>query len=726
MYKIFPDFIFRSPLLSYNYFKTISKNKGSLLQALDNSEIQEAIFIASPILYKELQKLIKNEIKEESEIQRILYSCTRYLSRMSTRCTPFGLFAGCGVGKTGDTTYIEQDKTINRATRIDMYYLCTLYDTLVRKDEIKNKIKYFSNSSLYLVGKRIRYVETTYTQNRRKYQIAEVDRTSYLCSIIKKADKGVLLSELIQSLTNEYISKDEASNYIDELINSQLLVGELSNSIIGEDFLFRIILMLERIEYSGSELSLLIQINELLKKLDNNAFEKKNIIYQKIIELIKQINIPYEEKFLFQVDMTRGVLTATLGQPVIQELQKTMKFLNKITPPSKNETIKKFQEYFYNRYEDMEVSLMEALDPEIGIGYPPENKNGDICPLVDNFIIPSRHSSIPNFTDSFTSLLIKKTIECLSERSKEIIFKDDDVKNLEAEWDDLPPTIYTMCEVLNANQDEILIKASYFGGSCGANLLGRFAYANRDIEILTKDIVQKEGELTTNVILAEILHLPESRTGNILSRPHLRDYELSYLSYSDLPATQLLQMSDLMLSVRSGRLIIRSKKLNKEIVPRLTTAHNYRNQSMPVYQFLCEMQHINGRNGLYFRWGQLEDQLDFRPRVRYNNTILSPASWTVRIKNIDYLLKVEDDINLISQITHWRNSISLPQETLMPDGDNEMYVDWQNPLSVRSLFSIIKKRQIVHFEEFLFNPDNPLIIDKNSSYTNEIIVVFHK
>lgn len=726
MYKIFPDFIFRSPLLSYNYFKTISNNKGFLLQALDNSEIQEAIFIASPILYKELQKLIKNEIKEESEIQRILYSCTRYLSRMSTRCTPFGLFAGCGVGKTGDTTYIEQDKTINRATRIDMYYLCTLYDTLVRKDEIKNKIKYFSNSSLYLVGKRIRYVETTYTQNRRKYQIAEVNRTSYLCSIIKKADKGVLLSELIQSLTNKYISKDEASNYIDELINSQLLVGELSNSIIGEDFLFRIILMLERIEYSGSELSLLIQINELLKKLDNNAFEKKDIIYQKIIELIKQINIPYEEKYLFQVDMTRGVLTATLGQPVIQELQKTMKFLNKITPPSKNETIKKFQEYFYNRYEDMEVSLMEALDPEIGIGYPAENKNGDICPLVDNFIIPSRHSSIPNFTDSFTSLLIKKTIECLSERSKEIIFKDDDVKNLEAEWDDLPPTIYTMCEVLNANQDEILIKASYFGGSCGANLLGRFAYANREIEILTKDIVQKEGELTTNVILAEILHLPESRTGNILSRPHLRDYELSYLSYSDLPATQLLQMADLMLSVRSGRLIIRSKKLNKEIVPRLTTAHNYRNQSMPVYQFLCEMQHINGRNGLYFRWGQLEDQLDFRPRVRYNNTILSPASWTVRIKDIDYLLKVEDDINLISQITHWRNSISLPQETLMPDGDNEMYVDWQNPLSVRSLFSIIKKRQIVHFEEFLFNPDNPLIIDKNSSYTNEIIVVFHK
>lgn len=52
------------------------------------------VYLASPILYDELCKLpcwIVVSIRKE--YNRIGYSIERYLCRMMTRCTPFGLFA---------------------------------------------------------------------------------------------------------------------------------------------------------------------------------------------------------------------------------------------------------------------------------------------------------------------------------------------------------------------------------------------------------------------------------------------------------------------------------------------------------------------------------------------------------------------------------------------------------------------------------------------------------
>jgi len=716
-YLPFPDFVLRTPLLPF------SNLKSNTFSDLSNPLIRESIFLASPVLFIELNK---KETVSAKDRERIEYALERYFSRMTTRCTPFGLFAGCTEGKTkGEKTSFTISDTISRRTRLDMYFLYSLYDFLIKIPEIKTKIKYYPNNSLYSIGKKYRYVEYQSTESGRNYKITEIERTLYLDKILRLASKGSNIQSIISGLSIDNIPEEDIRLFIDELIDSQILLGELCQSVVGDDFLNRVIFLLETINCNDSLLVFLKEIKYLLEKIDtgNNGLG----LYEKIIAIIEKTKVPFKETYLFQTDMFKDAIEVSIGNNILNELQKVMTFLNKITPIRNNELLNQFQKRFDERYETREVPLLEALDPELGIGYPPGYGSNDISPLVDNMFLPLKMGQGEEPINFFQSLMLKKIAECTAKNQTEITLTDNDIKNFTPNWDDLPPTIYTLFEIIRSQPDNTLIKLNYFGGNCGANLIGRFAYADENLNQLVKSITQKEKELLPDMILAEIVYLPESRIGNILYRPHFRDYEIPYMAYSDLPSKQLLYLSDLMLSIKKGKMVIRSKKLNKEILPRLTTAHNYLLSSMPVYRFLCDMQHSTGRNSIYFSWGNLlQKEFTFLPRVRYSNTILSPATWNINIKEIEPYFKIKKDEELLIETTKFRKENRIPRYTLMKDGDNELFVDWENVISIRSLFTIIQKRQNVIFTEFLFEPENAVTKNNSGVYRNECLVALYK
>ena len=178
-----------------------------------------------------------------------------------------------------------------------------------------------------------------------------------------------------------------------------------------------------------------------------------------------------------------------------------------------------------------------------------------------------------------------------------------------------------MCSLL----DNDLINIKSVGGVCAANLLGRFCHIDESIMALVKEIADFEQRQTPDVIFAEISHLPESRIGNIASRPVFREHTLHYLSNYEHDGTDI-PISDLMLSIRQGRLFLRSKKYDKEVVPRLTCAHNYSMSPIPIYRFLCDLQHQRITGGLSCGWSGLLATYDYLPRIQYKNII--PVSYT--------------------------------------------------------------------------------------------------
>jgi hypothetical protein len=192
---------------------------------------------------------------------------------------------------------------------------------------------------------------------------------------------------------------------------------------------------------------------------------------------------------------------------------------------------------------------------------------------------------------------------------------------------------------------------------------------------------------------------------------------------------------DLYVSVKNNRIVLRSKRLNKEIIPRMSMAHNYSgNYSMPVYHFLCDMQHQAGRTGLGLFRNDAAQQLDYLPWVVYKNCILSQARRRVRGEETKAFTGIRDDRELLSKVKEWQSGRNIPDNVLLSAGDNELYVDMNHPLSIRAWLSVVKKRPSFHLEEFLFDPATAvvrgsegvlpmssfLLFTGNRQYTSEI------
>jgi hypothetical protein len=236
----------------------------------DNQELQDAIYIASKDLYDELKKYSSLNEKEKRKVSN---SFIRYICRMSTRCTPFGLFAGCAVGNMGEYTNCTVKRKFIRHTRLDMNYLCSLSQHLSNINEIKFRIKYYPNNSLYLLGNNYRYIEYQYMKNERIHQVVSVNKTNYLDKIISLSKKGATIDTLYPSITNEYIQKEDSINYINDLIQSQILVSELDPTISGDDFLTRIINILCALKIEHQIIEKLKNIQNILMQID---VSKKN------------------------------------------------------------------------------------------------------------------------------------------------------------------------------------------------------------------------------------------------------------------------------------------------------------------------------------------------------------------------------------------------------------------------------------------------------------------
>lgn len=716
-YTFFPQIVFRSPIQNKDGFEEVNFE--------DNKKFSESLYIANPLLHNELSR--EKESYKKEKIQNTLH---KYKIRLCNRCTPFGLFAGIGVANWGDFSSIQLVGSIERVTKLDMNILCELTSLVSNQVEIIPHLKFYFNNSAYEIAGQLRYVEVIYKNNNRSYQISAIDFNPYLKKLQIILRNGEYIDKIVSQLTDETVSKDEALKYVDELIQSQVLVSEIEPFVTGKDYLSELIEQLKIINLRANNLNLMVIINYLidinltLKKIDSNKINEISI-YEKLKANLKKLNLPLNQNDIFQTDFSHNITFGKISNSIQSKLGQTIISLNKLFPNLENQNLKKFKEAFIKRYDQQGIPILELFDKDLGMNYSSGNFNG-INPLIDDLKInqnfPLDSQLIWNKTQEF---LFKKLIKAIKnqEYTVKINHEEFNFLNLE-EKNYFADTFAVMFSVLDSVNNKIILKS--FGGSSATNLLGRFGHVNNQINDILKEIAFIEQKNNPDKIIAEIIHLPQSRLGNVIFRPAFREFEIPYLTKSNANITKQIELKDIIVYVRNNKIILYHKLLKKEVIPKLGNAHNYSHNSLPIYEFLCDIQNQNIKNYTSFDWGSLSREFDFLPRVEIDSVIVFSATWHFKKKDFLNFISLDED-KLVDNMNKFKTSNNLPDKVLFIEGDNELLFDLTNKISLSVFINTVKNKEQITIKEYLFDNTHSLIKNKEGKpHTNECLCIVSK
>lgn len=736
-YKNFKEVIFRTPFFSLNKLindlQKLDCDDNYIRELVSRNDVQEAIFFASPSLYESIKK-IQNCTLSIKEQKRVFYSIVKYITRMSSRCTPFGLFAGCSIASIGNSPteiLLSNENQYKKHIRLDMHFLCNLAFYLAQNTDVKNRILYYTNSTCYRVGEQIRYIEYKNNDGARKYHISSVHYTEALSIILNLAKDGVSINSLISQCADKNIDTTGIREYIEELIKNQILISELEPNVTGEDYLSSLIKILSKYNDLSNYVSPLKHLQEHLNNISSEHIGTGVHSYINLEQVIKNLNVPYKRQLLFQCDLFKPCRNATINSKIQKQIAElfTYKLYNIYQDYSR--MLRDVLNLFYSRYEEMEIPLLKMLDIDIGIDYKHIISGGE-DPLLDGINFKSA-KSMQNTVhwDHFQETILKKVLKAYSDGKSEVELVQADFEHSDTSWEKMPNTVAALCEVWSNSQDNELIYLRSVTGLSAASTLSRFSHLNKSILSSVLSITDKEEELLsedTDAIYAEFVHLPEPRVGNILARPILRKYEIPFGAQSKINKENIIHLDELYVSLKNDKLVLRSRKLNKQIIPILTNAHDFSYRTIPIYEFLCCLHIQYENNDIAFMLSPIFNSFPFLPRIRYKNIILSPSKWQIETEKYKSIFDNAIKSKNIRKAIEWRYRMGIPQYVLLLDkkGDNHFFINMDSKTSLSVLYEIVKNDSIFILQEYPIDFNAPAVTSHAGVYSNEFIFTFHK
>jgi len=529
--------------------------------------LKMAIRDASPDLYR----LIQNTAAEDAQHlpPKILFSCWKYFNRSLYRSTPFGTFGAISPVPIGKG---EEHIRISRQQLVHHYVDWTEKDTILADTPslLARAEQLIRNSSLYCCGRQYRYISMV----ENHFELSAMERQELLDDLFEYVKKKRRKEAVYHFLaTRHQLVPDIVEDLLIQLIDAQLLLTDIHPNIIGQDY---------------------------FQRLNVKSDETKSYFIAERKHLAGHLNID-----------------------LLKSIPETISFLAEHLSPHKNPHLENFKSAFLQKFEYLQVPLMIALDPELGVGYAGLETTKNPDSLLEE-LKPETNKNQP-LTQLPYGPLHQFILNRLIAKDKEIdlsLFKQAPTDNPTKDTTRLPNTFNA---IIGVYDKKIILEQA--GGTSANALLGRFTLASD--EVIQQCAKMKEIEECANpdILFFDIAYQAENRVDNINRRKAIYTYETPILCWTE--NEEALALQDIFISVQANEIVLHSQKHDKRLIPRLASAYNYTRSDLAVYRFLADIQGQGIQTNLSVKLIDLWPGLEHYPQLSYGHVVLSPRMWKV-------------------------------------------------------------------------------------------------
>jgi thiopeptide-type bacteriocin biosynthesis protein len=588
----------------------------------DNDPVAEAIELASPALAAGVQDVIDDRVRDPKRIRRAAESVARYLLRMTSRATPFGLFAGVAPVAFGDHAATSWSGAHQAFARPSGTWLDALIRQLEAQPGILAALTVTANNLAFVRGDRLVLPSVPCTSNAGHDDPSDVTiRNTAAADAMAASRSPITVSDLADEIAafRPGTPRKTVTTMLGELTARRFLLSCLHPPADVTDPLGYLIGQLAGTSGAADAVAARLRVisNELARLPAAPPGTARRSLRLSAAQLMSRMcELPGAP---IDIDLRLGC-SVVLPPTVIREAEAAASVLVRLAPATAgNLAWRAWHGRFLDRYgPGAVIPVTEVVNDGTGLGYPAGYRGSLERPPTSSF----------SPRDQYLLHLAQQTA---LDGTDEVILDEAAIAALTAGTTPAPHTCphtelrfsvqATSAEALDRG-DFILavVSAARQAGTSS----GRFAYL---LDTGHQRAFTGLPTLTDGSITAQVSCLPLSaRTSNLARAPAV----LPLISLGEYPTAsgQHIPLEDLAVTCDASRPYLVSMSQGRVVEAIVFNAMEFRYATHPLARFLSEISTSTAAHCLPFSWGAAAS-LPFLPRLRYRRTIVQPARWNL-------------------------------------------------------------------------------------------------